>query len=458
MTRRRQNNEVQEVPAIQNPNTIRFEGAAMPDMAFPSFDTITLDEISTAFNNMVSEQFSGDGTGQQTATEQQIVIPRPRQATTVVSPDNLTVKQSWVLAQLEEKNQSELIGAQINLAANRRRQPIPLMNGTILDIITTNPLINSMFIVHVEPDDVHEVLLYQFEIVKDLPPRQLTEEEKVVERKNEVNKYFDNLANRLKSQSSDSYSKLNDDLQTLKRQLRECALRTKSLKVQIATTEKRLKTTTVDEFSVERLLERFQDIAKINGVNKYFITKTGFLNVLTKPLHRVDEDDKEQDELIGRMHIKINLAPSDFYVHAVNLDYVESTSHFHPNVSATKVCLGSNEGEVRAMIKSGEFYQLIDFLITFFSFQPQPDSSPYVDYNYWREHKRLTQQAYQSNSDTRSYLDTFGTPEDNVLIGEHFNLITELMRVPSEQIREEKVQQPTIIVGDPAITAEWVIS
>jgi len=150
--------------------------------------------------------------------------------------------------------------------------------------------------------------------------------------------------------------------------------------------------------------EELSSIARRKDIDMVGITDENNIMVKTEVLYRVDEktDKVDSRKKMGSFLFKIN--PAGCSVKAINLDYIICTYCFssddngagkvsphthrenysHPNLENTgSVCFGHSTTDVIKMLEGLQFYQLVDFLVIFFSVFPQSGGSPHFPQPLW---------------------------------------------------------------------------
>jgi hypothetical protein len=150
-----------------------------------------------------------------------------------------------------------------------------------------------------------------------------------------------------------------------------------------------IETTTDDSLSVDDLRKTLDQVGAHHRVAWAMYDQRGNLIVETQMLNVIDPATNKENKRkpIGRFAFRISTSDG-FTLQATNLDYEGTNGHKHPNINGTSVCLGGNQNMVMEMMRKGDFYGMIDFLILFFSMFPHdPGSGPYCDPIRWLQDK-----------------------------------------------------------------------
>lgn len=126
-----------------------------------------------------------------------------------------------------------------------------------------------------------------------------------------------------------------------------------------------------DFLTVASLKEILVELSHHKKVDWAMFTRGGDLVIQTVMLYKIDRESNKEDlsEKMGRFCMLIS--PTHNTIQASNMDY-RVNGHYHTNIarSSHDICLGDNEDDVISMIQSGKFYDLVDFMILFFSLHP----------------------------------------------------------------------------------------
>lgn len=158
--------------------------------------------------------------------------------------------------------------------------------------------------------------------------------------------------------------------------------------------ELKIKAAQVETLDKKAVLSLFGQLKKNKQIADAYMTAEGSMIVETKMLYATTPVKHlvNKKKPIGRMAFELNMQGLD-YCNFTNLDYCfhyrVSTSHYpHPNISGSKICAGDNGPDLNNMIKAGDFYEMIDFLIMFFSLFPQDGGSPHITHETWMAARR----------------------------------------------------------------------
>lgn len=176
----------------------------------------------------------------------------------------------------------------------------------------------------------------------------------------------------------------------------------RSMQKDIARYEEKLKYTQtlieknrVADLTKEEMLGFFRQIGKNKKVDNAYVTLGGEMIVETKMLYATTPVQLKvnKDKPIGRMVFKLS-SQGISYCSFANLDYCyhpdgnTRNGHYpHPNVSGNAVCYGDNGTLLEGMARNAQWYELIDFLILFFSLFPHDTGTPHIPHDRWMDHK-----------------------------------------------------------------------
>lgn len=159
--------------------------------------------------------------------------------------------------------------------------------------------------------------------------------------------------------------------------------------------EMKMKSVKVPNLEKDDVLKLFNQLAKNKKVANAYLTEAGRMVVETRMLYATSpvKNNENKRKPIGRMAMELDLGGID-KCKFTNLDFCYhprgSESHYpHPNVSGQRICSGSNTGQMDNMLKGGNYYELVDFLIVFFSLFPHDTGAPHVDHMTWLASRRV---------------------------------------------------------------------
>lgn len=124
-----------------------------------------------------------------------------------------------------------------------------------------------------------------------------------------------------------------------------------------------------DFLTADDVKENLAQLSKHKYVDWAALTRNGELVVQTKMLYHTAKSSGKVDlsKPIGRFALWISPMTTGIMAH--NMDYSRG-GYGHMNLSNDSICLGGNSGEVHTMIQTGRFYDLVDFMVLFFSLFP----------------------------------------------------------------------------------------
>lgn len=242
----------------------------------------------------------------------------------------------------------------------------------------------ARFVIHLEAQsDTYTASWLQFEIDRDLPVdkkaiytilAQTIEKERTKE-----------IAN-----AKSSVSQRVAELEDLKRRIIQGDEDLKNAEKSLKEIEKSHRSYSASDFTKEVAL-----IKKHTMVEDVYISDQNNLIVLTKDLVAVNsETGKPRPEHIGRFIMRFTLG-SNSVIQISNRDWLCDNNYWHPNIPTDgQVCWGNGQTVVRTMLKKGEFYMLVDFIITFLSLFPHDGGRPHKSHMDW-----LNQKVHHESSD-----------------------------------------------------------
>lgn len=314
----------------------------------------------------------------------------------VHSIENLTDKQRWILQQLQKGKGSGLVGIQISIICNERGQEVSrLWKGKLISITGEAGGLNDLrFTVAINDGSMYEGKLYQIEPIKNVKPIKPNKKEfEAIKRAKEL-QVVENALKLYNINANSGLSSLKGEIEGLKRDKSRYEVSIKDIEARLKKTGDRLSSLEETQLDIKGLDKLVSQIKKHAGVEDAYITPKGRLFVITKTLYAHDEEDKENKNFpIGRFVLKMSLTASEIW--GINLDYAlvnhpgHETTLFHPNISGSQLCWGDNAKEVRSCAQAGQLYELVDFLIIFFSTYPHdPNSNPFIGFDAWQKYRK----------------------------------------------------------------------
>ena len=170
----------------------------------------------------------------------------------------------------------------------------------------------------------------------------------------------------------------------------------------IGETHQKLKNAVTDDISLSDLKSNLDQLASHKKVAWALIDINGELVAETTMLYYTERDSgkERKDTEIGRF--AIIAYPNTGGINAKNLDY-SANGYGHMNLNGTSLCLGGNQRNVTDMVKSGRFYDLIDFMTLFFSIFPHDaGDGGWIKYEDWLSSRRKS--TYKNPWTPSSYL------------------------------------------------------
>lgn len=312
----------------------------------------------------------------------------------------LTLNQKKLSRLFNNKNKSKLIGLRVKVIADKWGKPF---NGDVKGLIVALPVgEQSMWSIIKDNDGaLSKFYLFQLDLLDQKPA-------KPTDIKKQILKL---IVEKASNQRRIEASRLVDNITGFKNTLKSLSEQTKKYEQDLKNGEERqqdlAKTTEITE---EFLINQIKSTKKHSLVDTAYITKTGHIIVKTKSLKAIinTKDVRFLEYIKG-----INLDIGKFVFHisyhgdtwrffsADNIDWgccdchgYDNSDHTHrdyyphPNIKDSKaVCFGSNENDAYAMWRMGQIYQLVDFMITFFSTFPHDNGSPYIGYEQWLKYR-----------------------------------------------------------------------
>ena len=163
-------------------------------------------------------------------------------------------------------------------------------------------------------------------------------------------------------------------------------------KKNVADLEAQIKTNQIKDLTKEEVVKLFDLLSKNKKVENAFINMAGEMVVETKMLYATTPVEliENKKKPIGRMVFRLSTS-GIAYCSFANLDYcyhsggiTTNGGHYpHPNVSGGRICSGSNGTLLSNMCQGGQFYELVDFLLVFFSLFPHDSGGPHVQHEVW---------------------------------------------------------------------------
>lgn len=164
--------------------------------------------------------------------------------------------------------------------------------------------------------------------------------------------------------------------------------------------KKALETSKPKPFTAKELQKEVETLKKHPDVEDVYLTEKNNIMIITKHLYATDDvtNRKDPNKDLGAYAIKINPKADQVpdALKMMNLTYRiadrESNIHYHsPHIkferNSNHICWGDNQNEILQMLRFGQLYPLIDFVILFCSIYPQKFGSPYIGYADWLTHR-----------------------------------------------------------------------
>ena len=227
---------------------------------------------------------------------------------------------------------------------------------------------------------IEEVYLYQIEQAQDifLPGEAEIKEMKFLQ--------IINIINRSRKKNLiDLETKRKDYLRAIDSKEKDIL----NYKNNVAFLETQIKINQIPDLSKEEITKFFRYLGKNKKINNAYINMAGEMVIETKMLYattpvKMIENKKKP---VGRFIFKLSTNGMSACSFA-NLDYCYhnpgSPSHYpHPNISSQAICTGNNSGMLNGLVQAGQFYELTDFLLIFFSLFPHDSGGPHVRHETW---------------------------------------------------------------------------
>ena len=378
-------------PGIDNP-TVTFQ--PMPSILnyYPPFSESVVDELrGIRKERREVEEDMFNFTTMRWGVSSPTTIQKSR-----YSLEDLTPKQQWVLDQLTLENYKELEGMAVKIVAHPDGSPIkPSIPGTIINVHNANPPLKSTFVVEMNDGTVvtqiHQIEPSKRIAVSKIEPK--TFKEKILEEQTKIaNIIISQVDRAINGQHAILQQQLESDIRNISQaetQIIESRKRMWEVKKQLSTMKK-------EEIDPSFIIKTLKEIKGHSKVQDAYFSVKGSLIVITKMLVGVDPKTDREDPTkeIGRLAFSIS-TPITEHIGVINLDFAafrhighESRQweypYCHPNIDAgLNICWGENRPDVRKFHRAAQYYQLVDFMITFFSLFPHDSGSPYFDHDEW---------------------------------------------------------------------------
>lgn len=164
----------------------------------------------------------------------------------------------------------------------------------------------------------------------------------------------------------------------LKRYIADYKRSIENYEKQLKTVEEKLSKVKDNSWDIKQLIKSINQIKKHKDVDWAFLTKDLELVIQTKMLHQFNPfEEKVTEEKVGRYAFKIKFdAYESINIQVFALDFT-AQEHRHPNImanfnrtAALTTCWGGYDAQLKVAARQGEFYNLVDGLIVFFSSFP----------------------------------------------------------------------------------------
>jgi hypothetical protein len=313
-----------------------------------------------------------------------------------INPQHLSSTQRTLLKYFLADKKS-LIGYRLSLVADSKNVRIPSV--TVMVVGFGDEKTPVFKVLNEATDDIYTANLWQLEIIEGgLMP---ISKNKIP---NGIDKKVDKLMNGLilGNLTTVMNNKINQHYISQVNNTKSLSTNIKASKDNIIKMERDLETTLNNlenakrfTLSSRKLSKELALLKKHDKIDDVYISNQGSIFVKTKSLKRTSPDTGKVKQFgnIGSFLMRLSYDPSQSrFLNVFNLDYTDG-EYDHPNIQNGDVCMGNNESEIRAMYNNCQLYQLVDFLVMFFSVYPQDEhASPHIDFDdWWGEKSRRTQ-------------------------------------------------------------------
>lgn len=232
-----------------------------------------------------------------------------------------------------------------------------------------------------EGERVETVQLFQIDAVRKIFG--ITDEQR------KEMKFF-NLLNTLNLKRNENVIKIERDIRTYKESMMSMQRDIERYEKKLTELEDILKKTKVDNVTLEGMLDSFRQLGKNKKVFNAYVRDDSKMVVETEMLYAISKKTNKEDrrKKVGRLAFELSTQGID-YCKFTNLDYCYHSveyrgSHYYlPNVKDQGICYGDNGTLMSDLVKSGNFYELVDFLILFFSLFPHDSGAPFINHGQW---------------------------------------------------------------------------
>jgi hypothetical protein len=225
-----------------------------------------------------------------------------------------------------------------------------------------------------EDDKRTSVWLFQIDFTKENVMLSPEERKKIIE---------DKLVKEITKASNTVKEQFKKDLTEANKTLEEYLLRIRKGKIIICDLKEKIKKAKVHTFNLGDLEEEFKMVKKLKTIEDIYVSAQGNIIVLTKDLPAIGVEKLEfsKDTKLGRFVFVLNYLNNRILIN--NRDWVLNEKFGHPHLDGTETCWGHHGQAISKMFKQGKIFQLVDFILTFYSTYPQDNGSPHVDYDQW---------------------------------------------------------------------------
>lgn len=211
----------------------------------------------------------------------------------------------------------------------------------------------------------------------------------ITEQQKKDMKFF-NLLNIINAKKNESVINTERSLREHKESMMSMQRDVERYERKITELEEVLEKSKSNALTLEGMLDSFRELGKNKKVFNAFLKEDGKMIIETEMIYATSPKTQKADKRkkVGRLAFELTtngIGNCKF----VNLDYCYHSpeypgSHYYlPNVKNMNVCYGDNGVLMDNLAREGSFYELVDFLILFFSLFPHDTGAPYIGHIKW---------------------------------------------------------------------------